>query len=113
MYEDTFDWYGSNYYSFETARVMIAEIRSTAKLLNENFDDPSLDAVKSHFPECDYDSTEWNDETFTREMYTAKHINEYRRKILPTVLDFYNRFCTHLEKMIQIPGNDTVSFSGP
>ncbi len=111
--DEGFEWYGNNYFTFDTMRTMISEIRETAKKLRKNFDDPSLDAVKSHFPHWDYS----DDDCFLMDpspkKLTDAEINEIRRKHLPIALDFYERFCTRIEKMMQLPGNDTVSFAGP
>lgn len=33
--------------------------------------------------------------------------------MISVALDFYERFCTQLENMTKIPGNDLISFAGP
>ena len=42
-----FDWYGKNYYSVESFKNMLIEIRRANRLLQTNYDSPELDFLKN------------------------------------------------------------------
>ena len=104
--EDGFDWYGGNRYRFEAVRRMLADIRETACLLQEDFDDPRLEKIKKNFPWIEYAEKSLNE-------MTPEELNEVKRKGLKKAVDFYERFCLCMENMMTVPGCDTISFAGP
>ena len=45
--------------------------------------------------------------------FTPEEINELRKNVVPTAADFYERFCSQMDNMLKIPGNNIMSFAGP
>ena len=104
--ENCFDSYGHNYYTFETMRRMLKEIRSVSRLLQEEYDHPMLDDLKSRFTWYLYTPKNWKEVTETEK-------NELRRNRVPLAADFYERFCVRMEEMMTLPGRNAISFAGP
>lgn len=101
-----FDWYGVNLYSYESMRKMLADIRRAADLLVNDYDNPELDEIKAHFPWHPYTDKH-------RDELTDAEKNELRKKGVPMAVDFYQRFVGRMEKMMALPGTNTISFAGP
>lgn len=104
--DDGFDWYGVNLYTFESIRKMLDDIYKTVDLIKENYDDPALDKIKS----------KWSFYMYTDKMIkdlTDEEINDIRRNRGSVAIDFYERFCSRMEHMLKIPGNNIMSFAGP
>ena len=115
-YEGVFgDHLEHNIYTYDTVRAMIAEIRSVAEMLRNDFDNPALTELKSCF--CPF--------RFSRDKNTDKDIeaihdmnlqekNELFRANIGMVIDFYERFCRRMEAMMEhAPQYDQISFMGP
>lgn len=100
-----FDWYGGNLYTFDVMREMIADIREKVVMLQNDYDNPTLDAIKAHWF-YDYKGK-------ARDQLSEKEVNELKKNVVPKAVDFYERFCDRMEKMLQIPGNNVMSFAGP
>lgn len=104
--EREFDWYDSNLYTFENIRRMIVDIRCAAELLVNDYDNPELDSIKEHFPWNSSSGKKYNE-------FTKEEINELRKKDVLKIVDLYLRFSDRLEKMMEVPGRDMISFTGP
>ncbi|MBQ8143261.1 MAG: hypothetical protein IJ042_00525 [Butyricicoccus sp.] len=104
--ENRFDSYGHNYYTFESIRRMLEEIRAASWLLQEEYDHPVLDDLKSGFTWYLYTSKNWQE-------VTEAEKNELRRNRVPLAVDFYERFCARMEEMMTLPGRNAISFAGP
>lgn len=106
-YDDLeFDWYGVNLYSSDNMKKMIEEIRRTVIMLKEDYDNPTLDVVKSLWTYYQYTNK-------SKDELTAEEVNELRKNAVPVAIDFYERFCKRIENMLKIPENDIISFAGP
>ena len=101
-----FDWYGVNLYTYESMKKMIADIRRAAGLLASDYDNPELDKIKAHFPWHPYTDKH-------RDALTDAEMNELRKNGVPMAIDFYQRFVDRIEKMMALPGTNTISFAGP
>ena len=95
-----FDWNDNNIYTFADMRQMIAEIREVAKLLQKDYDNPILKSVKAYWFVSNKDISE-------------QESNNLRREKVPEAVDFYERFCDRIEKMMELPGTEIISFTGP
>ena len=104
--ERSFDRYGVNLYTYENMKKMLADIRRVADLLVSDYDNPELDRIKAHFP-WDLYTDKHNDEL------TDEEKNELRKNGVPMAIDFYQRFVGRMEKMMALPGTNTISFAGP
>ena len=104
--ESGFDWYGVNLYTFDTMREMLDDIYRVMKMIQEDYDNPELLAIKSHWSVYQYTKKR-------RDELSDEELNELRKNVIPEVLIFYERFCARMEKMLEVPGNDTMSFAGP
>jgi len=91
------EWCGSgfqwnlehNLYSYESMRRIITEIRKASEKLKNNYNDPSLEDLKSQ-------------------------MNVENCQEIPAVLDFYDRFCRRMEVMMSnAPQYMLISFMGP
>lgn len=100
-----FDWYGINVYTYDCIRKMLADIRHAAKLLVTDYDNPELIAIKKHFPWCKYADMQKNK--------LGEAENRIRNNEVSMAVDFYNRFVDRIEKMMDIPGTNMISFAGP
>ena len=85
---------------------MIEEIRRTVIMLKEDYDNPTLDEVKSLWTYYQYTNK-------SKDELTAEEVNELRKNAVPVAIDFYERFCKRIENMLKIPENDIISFAGP
>lgn len=104
--EPGFDWYGINLYTFDSVRSMISDIKRVTEMIQFDYDNPELNSIKSH----------WSCYPHTNKMIsemTSEEINEVRKQAVPIAVDFYKRFCKRLEQMLDVPGNDVISFAGP
>lgn len=104
--DDDFDWYGINLYTSESIRKMLDDIYKAVDLIKENYNDPALDELKSCLSIYEYTDKMLKD-------LSNDEINELRRKRIPVAIDFYERFCSQMENMLKIPGNNMISFAGP
>lgn len=106
-YEDSgFDWYGGNLYTFESMRNMLDNIYRVKKMLQEDYDNPELLKIKSHWSIYQYTKKK-------RDELSDVELNELRKNVIPEALTFYERFCMRMESMLKVPGNDIMSFAGP
>ena len=108
-YEDAdFDWYGGNLYTFENMKLMVSDIRRTIHLILEDYDNPELEEIKSYWSYYQYSNG-----NKAKSELSPEEINELRRNIVPNAVDFYERFCSQMDNMLKIPGNNIMSFAGP
>ena len=108
-YEDAdFDWYGINLYTFENMKHLVSDIRRAIHLILEDYDNPELEEIKSSWSYYQYLSHDK-----ARDELTPDEINELRKNVVPTAVDFYERFCSQMDNMLKIPGNNIMSFAGP
>lgn len=103
---EEFDWYGVNLYTLESMKSMLSDIKQTITMLKEDFNNPYLENIKSHFPWYLYTNK-------MKEELTEKEIKELTKKAVPLAIDFYERFCSRIENMLKIPGREVISFAGP
>ncbi|MBE6582179.1 MAG: hypothetical protein E7648_02815 [Ruminococcaceae bacterium] len=104
--EEGFDWFGINLYTFDSIRRMISDIKRVQEMIQYDYDNSALDSIKSHWSVYRYTDKTKND-------LTAEEINELRKRVVPVAVDFYERLCKRLEQMLDIPGNNVMSFAGP
>jgi len=95
-----FDWHDNNLYSFDDMKRILADIREVIKLLREDYDNPVLKPVKAYWVVSNRDISE-------------EETNNLRRQKVLEAVDFYERFCNRIEKMMKLPGTDIMSFTGP
>lgn len=106
-YDDPgFDWYGGNLYTFESMRKMLDDIYRVMRMICEDYDNPELAKIKSHWSIYQYTNKK-------RDELSDMEIDELRKNVIPEALTFYERFCARMENMLKIPGNDIMSFAGP
>lgn len=105
--EIEFDWYDCNLYTYENMRKMILDIRKTANMLENDYDNPELDTIKSHFT--------WYFETDLNKVETAteSEIEAFKKIRAQKAIDVYRRFADRIEKMMSLPSTDIISFAGP
>lgn len=90
-YEDlNFDGYGYNYYTYDNAKLMLEDIKATAKLYRECYENPEVLQVKYKWLPYGI---------------TPKELKKY--------FDVYERFAIRLENVLNIPGFERLCISGP
>ncbi|TCL60578.1 hypothetical protein EDD76_102276 [Kineothrix alysoides] len=104
-----FEWYlEHNFYTYETMNKMLDDMKKTAILLRDHYDDTYLNEIKSKFSifyMVDVDSDE-----YVEGKNTSKTIEMHR----DVVIDFYNRFIARIKKMMENnPDCDLLSIMGP
>ena len=109
--ENRFVWYcEDNIYTYATVRAMIAEIRSVAEMLKNDFDNPALTELKSRFR---YIFDENGNKMSIHDM-NSQEKDESVRADIDITIDFYERFCQRMEAMMELaPQYDQISFQGP
>jgi hypothetical protein len=106
-----FEWnLRHNIYTYESVRNMIAEIRSTADMFCNDFDNIALSKIKARFHL-------WMLSENTAHVgsgETDQYRDEVIRGSIEIILDFYERFCRRMESMmIHAPQYSLISFMGP
>lgn len=108
LYGVKFDWdLEHNVYTYASVRKMIGRIREYARLLQTDYDNPVLDALKAGFRpgqfDTGYDSYQ---EQPDRETVIRKNIY--------VAIAFYAHFCDRMEVMLKnAPQFEFISFMGP
>ena len=102
-----FEWnLEDNFYSYESIEKMIFEMELVARLLEIDYDNPLLDAVKSRFSIYylgDYEDS-MRDRSDDAEIKKRKAV----------IIDFYRRFASRMRKMMtDNPQTDKISICGP
>jgi hypothetical protein len=107
-----FEWnLEHNIYTYATVRKIIEEIRLTANMLRNDFDNPALAELKARFHL--YTLTE-NDSIDNVSGKNDRNRDEIIRDNIGLVLDFYERFCRRMELMMEhAPQYSLISFMGP
>ena len=118
-FETFFNWWGENYYTLQSMRLMLEDMRETSLMLKVNYDDPMLEPIKERFSLYDITSREnpvrerlWKLSLSERKLEEAGEIIDR----LDIILDFYDRFTTRIEKMLsdaELEGWRLVCFYGP
>ena len=99
-----------NVYSYDTMELMLDDIAECAELLEQQFDDPYLTALKDYFKWYEFDPSEnrWNKNP------TPKEAESIIRKNIHIATDFYRRFVRRIEAMMDnAPDYSLISFMGP
>jgi hypothetical protein len=96
-----------NVFTYDSIKKMIATIREYAQLLQSDYDNPKLAPLKEGFYACQFD----------REYYYYKERpseDETIRNNIYVAIDFYERFCNRMERMMEhTPQFGLISFMGP
>ncbi|MCL2147621.1 MAG: hypothetical protein FWH52_07420, partial [Synergistaceae bacterium] len=110
-YEGVFaDYLEHNIYTYDTVRAMIAEIRTVADMLINDFDNPDLAEVKSYFSPYTF----YEKKNRRAVDITPEEKNEIFRANIDIAIDFYERFCRRMESMMaHAPQYNQISFMGP
>ena len=87
-------------------RKMIQEIRTVCWQLENDYNNPILENIKSHFQWYSYRNQQ-------KDTWSEKEINEAKKNRIPVAIDFYERFCSQMESMMLLPGKNAISFAGP
>ncbi len=83
---------------------MIKDIRRTAKMLVDDYYNPELRDLLSEFNPCDFGFDD----------YSKNAPENFIKDRIYVTVDFYERFCNLLEKMMEIsPEFDVITFRGP
>ena len=108
-YEDNdFDWNGCNRYTFENMKHMVSDIRRAIYLIQEDYNNSELEEIKSYWSYYQY-----LNHGKVKDELTPYEINELRKNRVHTAVDFYERFCSQMDNMLKISGNDIILFMGP
>lgn len=108
LYGLDFEWnLEYNVFTYESIRKMLSLIREYTQLLQTDYDSPKLDALKECFYPGPFDSEYY----YYRERPSRE---EVIRKNVFVAIDFYERFCNRMERMMKYaPQFDLISFMGP
>ena len=106
-----FNWYcWHNLYTYEDMRKMLADIKSCAYMLENDFDNPALKDVKDHIGLFELN---YFDGRFYPDI-TEEEKNEIRRSKIHIATDFYRRFAYRMEVMLQRSTKyNLITFEGP
>lgn len=111
-YKD-FEWNLTlNIYSYNDIRNLLADIQEKIPLMRENLNSSILEPFVKHFPQPPCTAI------IGRQLIplnrTAEEIHAYRLEHLGLFIDFYERFCKRMEKMLQDnPTYNHISVMGP
>ncbi len=102
--ENAFEIYSDNDYTYDAVKQMLKDIRKTAKMLSEDYENPELkDLIKRFYP---YD--------FGWEYCGKEPPENFIKDRIYVAVDFYERFCRRLEEIMEYsPEFDRITFSGP
>ena len=90
-----------NLYSYATMRKMLEDIKKCAYLLENDFENPDLDSLKTYF-------------YYQNERKTAEEKQEEIKQLTPIAIDFYRRIVPRLEAMMKnAPDYEFICFFGP
>ena len=114
-FETFFNWRGENYYTLQSMRLMLGDMRETSLTLKVNYDDPMLEPIKESFSLYEITS---RDNPVRERLWQLSSVeqNEEIKNRLDIILDFYDRFIARIEKMLndaEIKGGQLVCFDGP
>lgn len=101
-----FDGNDKNYYTFDSMKMMLRDIREACRIMREDFSDPRVSDITKEFAWYRY--TDKNVRQITEE-----EKQELCRMDMDRAIDFYERFCQRIEHMMALPGYNAVSFAGP
>ncbi len=108
-----FEWnLTHNIYTYDEIRNLLADIREKLPLIQKDFDSADLELFVKHFPKPPCTAI------LGRQLIplnrTAEEIHSYRLEHLGLFIDFYERFCKRMEKMLQDnPTYNHISVMGP
>ena len=110
---DGFEWnLTHNVYTYEDIRKMLADIQDKVSLLKDNMDNPILEPFVKHFPAPPCNAVIGKQIIPLKR--SAEEIHAYRLKYLDLFIDFYERFCKRICKMLQDnPRYNHISVMGP
>lgn len=108
-YDDqSFDWYGSNRYTYETIKKLLEDVKRISKLLEHDFDAPELDEIKANYHAYTFGARDMN------ERQTDDQKAEWIKNHKHIAIDFYERFVERMETIMRESKDcDTIVFSGP
>ena len=111
--DSTFEWYLTyNFFTLEDIEKIIERIKYIKKLLKEDYKNIELNDIKMNYGWIIYDLPEYN----KNKPYTKEEQDNLVEKNIEIIIDFYNRFIEHMEKMIieaRKRGYNLISFMGP
>lgn len=114
----SFNWWDSNYFTVDSIRQLLTEIRHITNLLEQDFDNNKLTELKCFLKDkysictslgdyprftigIEHDMTESE-----KEQFIVKHIE--------FLIDFYRKFCQRMEQMLDNAiGYNLICFEGP
>ena len=100
--ENVFDWYGENYYTYETMKRICSEVLKTASMLKTDYENPQLMDIKKNF--WVYRMVAEDDPEYEAE----KDSEEATRRHIDVVIDFYNRFAEQAMNMMEKHSNTNL-----
>ena len=115
-YKDSiaFEWYlTDNYYSLDGIRDVIKDIRKIAELLKTDPKNHYLDFMREGLRELGYYKPRKDGYNVS---FPEADVDRLAEENMLELIDFYERFCRHLEQMIKAAeenGYDLISVSGP
>lgn len=108
-----FEWYLThNVYTYDDIQKLLADIQEKLPLMKENLDSVILETFVRYFPKPS--GTAIIERQLIPIKRTAEEIRAYRLEHLGLFIDFYERFCERMEKMLQDnPTYNHISVMGP
>lgn len=103
---EQFDWYGLNYYTTESMRHILDDLKEVSDLLVHDYDNHQLDDVKKGFSVYGLTEKNWKE-------LSDEELNSLRKEVVPYAVDFYGRFGQSIERMMSFPGCKGIYFAGP
>ena len=104
--ENVFDWYGANFYTYESLHKIIKEMQHMSTLFKADYYSPVLDELKRNF--WIYRMVGIDDPDYDKEKS-----DELIKKHIDVVLDFYDRFIDYLNKiMAEYPETFVIEIYG-
>ncbi len=100
--KNEFDWYGESFYTYDGMRNICSKLLKIADLLENNYDNPELEGIKSDFelwrmvPEDDPD--------YNLKGNPADAIERHK----DVVIDFYRRFVNQISNMMEQHSNTSI-----
>lgn len=106
--DDDFDWYGDNYFTYESMKKIIKDIECCADMLQHDYANPLLDELKKGFHASSFDQDYY---IATENRLPDAVIIETNRHV---AVDFYRRFAKQVRSMMKhAPQYEMICFTGP
>ena len=103
---ECFDQWGWNYYTYEQIKVLVSRIERIIEILKEDYENPMLAELKSHFIAYTIFENAISIDKEDRPQYIKENVS--------VIIGFYKEFQKRIEDLLMLnPEFDMICFMGP